>query len=154
MACTSACRHDASMSACKVDLRTSTIGCRHSLSWHETALRSCVFYFCQVMHRVSMRIWCDKSVASSLLSLPFSRRFDSVMPHAPLPRLQSQTLQPYLKAIRSTLDVSFRMVCCARVTAFVSQATLTLRNFASQVIERHNKPEVEARFASRRSSHR
>eukprot|EP00462_Mataza_sp_D1_P004078 CAMPEP_0175105342 /NCGR_PEP_ID=MMETSP0086_2-20121207/10388_1 /TAXON_ID=136419 /ORGANISM="Unknown Unknown, Strain D1" /LENGTH=169 /DNA_ID=CAMNT_0016381151 /DNA_START=5 /DNA_END=514 /DNA_ORIENTATION=- len=39
----------------------------------------------------------------------------------------AQTLAPYLKAIRSTLDVA-----------------LCLRNFASQVVERHNKPEVEA----------
>jgi actin related protein 2/3 complex subunit 4 len=39
----------------------------------------------------------------------------------------AQTLAPYLNAIRSTLDVA-----------------LCLRNFASQVVERHNKPEVEA----------
>jgi hypothetical protein len=43
-------------------------------------------------------------------------------------RVQSQALQPYLKAVRLTLD-----------------AALCLRNFASQVVERHNKPEVEAR---------
>jgi hypothetical protein len=42
--------------------------------------------------------------------------------------VQSQALQPYLKAVRLTLD-----------------AALCLRNFASQVVERHNKPEVEAR---------
>jgi len=41
----------------------------------------------------------------------------------------SQALQPYLKAVRLTLD-----------------AALCLRNFASQVVERHNKPEVEARM--------
>jgi len=40
------------------------------------------------------------------------------------------TLQPYLKAIRTTLE-----------------AALCLRNFASQVVERHNKPEVEARMS-------
>lgn len=39
----------------------------------------------------------------------------------------AQTLAPYLNAIRATLDVA-----------------LCLRNFASQVVERHNKPEVEA----------
>jgi len=39
------------------------------------------------------------------------------------------TLQPYLKAIRATLD-----------------AALCIRNFASQTVERHNKPEVEARM--------
>jgi len=38
-------------------------------------------------------------------------------------------LQPYLDAIRHTLN-----------------AALCLRNFASQVVERHNKPEVEARM--------
>jgi len=42
----------------------------------------------------------------------------------------SDTLNPYLKAIRATLD-----------------ASLCIRNFASQVIERHNKPEVEARMS-------
>ena len=43
----------------------------------------------------------------------------------------SNTLQGYLKAIRVTLD-----------------AALCIRNFASQVVERHNKPEVEARYAT------
>ncbi|MES1913311.1 MAG: Actin-related protein 2/3 complex subunit 4 [Cercozoa sp. M6MM] len=38
----------------------------------------------------------------------------------------SQTLAPYLNAIRRTLE-----------------AALCLRNFASQKVERHNKPEVE-----------
>lgn len=42
----------------------------------------------------------------------------------------SDTLNPYLKAIRGTLEP---MLC--------------IRNFASQVIERHNKPEVEARMS-------
>jgi len=41
----------------------------------------------------------------------------------------AQTLSTYLKAIRSSLD-----------------AALSIRNFASQVVERHNKPEVEARM--------
>jgi hypothetical protein len=40
----------------------------------------------------------------------------------------ANTLAPYLNCIRKTLE-----------------ATLCLRNFASQKIERHNKPEVEAR---------
>ena len=41
----------------------------------------------------------------------------------------ANTLQGYLKAIRVTLD-----------------AALCIRNFASQVVERHNKPEIEARY--------
>jgi len=40
----------------------------------------------------------------------------------------AQTLAPYLNAIRATLT-----------------AAMCLENFASQVVERHNKPEVEAR---------
>lgn len=40
---------------------------------------------------------------------------------------KAQTLKSYLEAVRVTLD-----------------AALCLRNFASQMIERHNKPEVEA----------
>lgn len=40
----------------------------------------------------------------------------------------SNTLRPYLAAVRSTLT-----------------AALTLEDFASQVVERHNKPEVEVR---------
>ncbi|KAL7753569.1 Arp complex subunit [Sorochytrium milnesiophthora] len=39
----------------------------------------------------------------------------------------SNTLRPYLTAVRSTLT-----------------AALCLENFASQVVERHNKPEIEA----------
>jgi actin related protein 2/3 complex subunit 4 len=41
----------------------------------------------------------------------------------------SKTLETYLNCIRETLT-----------------AVLCLRNFASQVVERHNKPEVEARM--------
>lgn len=41
---------------------------------------------------------------------------------------QANTLAPYLAAIRNSLD-----------------SALCLRNFPSQVIERHNKPEVELR---------
>ncbi|KAL3852395.1 hypothetical protein ACJMK2_016046 [Sinanodonta woodiana] len=40
----------------------------------------------------------------------------------------SATLKPYLNAIRATL-----------------QATMCLQNFDSQVVERHNKPEVEVK---------
>lgn len=40
----------------------------------------------------------------------------------------SATLQPYLKAVRHTLT-----------------AAMCLENFSSQVVERHNKPEVEVR---------
>ncbi|MEQ2211059.1 Actin- protein 2/3 complex subunit 4 [Xenoophorus captivus] len=39
---------------------------------------------------------------------------------------QTATLRPYLNAVRATL-----------------QAALCLENFSSQVVERHNKPEVE-----------
>lgn len=45
-----------------------------------------------------------------------------------LPR-QANTLAPYLTAIRHSLD-----------------SALCLRNFPSQVVERHNKPEVELRY--------
>jgi len=41
------------------------------------------------------------------------------------------TLRPYLNAVRSTLE-----------------ATMCLENFASQVVERHVKPEVEVRSSS------
>ena len=43
----------------------------------------------------------------------------------------SNTLRPYLTAVRATLT-----------------AALTLENFASQVVERHNKPEVEAAISA------
>jgi hypothetical protein len=43
---------------------------------------------------------------------------------------QSNTLRPYLAAVRSTLT-----------------AAMCLENFASQNVERHNKPEIEARFS-------
>ncbi|KAJ8788129.1 hypothetical protein J1605_005428 [Eschrichtius robustus] len=46
----------------------------------------------------------------------------------PLFFLQTATLRPYLSAVRATL-----------------QAALCLENFSSQVVERHNKPEVEVR---------
>ncbi|THH08080.1 hypothetical protein EW145_g2944 [Phellinidium pouzarii] len=42
----------------------------------------------------------------------------------------SNVLRPYLAAVRSTLT-----------------AALTLQDFSSQVVERHNKPEVEVRHA-------
>lgn len=44
---------------------------------------------------------------------------------------QTATLRPYLNAVRATL-----------------QAALCLENFSSQVVERHNKPEVEVRYAA------
>lgn len=43
--------------------------------------------------------------------------------------MQANTLAPYLTAIRHSLD-----------------SALCLRNFPSQVVERHNKPEVELRY--------
>ena len=45
---------------------------------------------------------------------------------------QATTLRPYLNAVRSSLT-----------------AALCLENFSSQVVERHNKPEVEARYGGR-----
>lgn len=47
--------------------------------------------------------------------------------------LQTATLRPYLNAVRATL-----------------QAALCLENFSSQVVERHNKPEVEVRYGGGR----
>lgn len=44
---------------------------------------------------------------------------------------QTATLRPYLNAVRATL-----------------QAALCLENFSSQVVERHNKPEVEVRWGT------
>ncbi|ROL50706.1 Myosin heavy chain, fast skeletal muscle [Anabarilius grahami] len=44
------------------------------------------------------------------------------------PNVATATLRPYLNAVRATL-----------------QAALCLENFSSQVVERHNKPEVEVR---------
>ncbi|KFR02286.1 Actin-related protein 2/3 complex subunit 4, partial [Nipponia nippon] len=44
------------------------------------------------------------------------------------------TLRPYLNAVRATL-----------------QAALCLENFSSQVVERHNKPEVEVRGLAARA---
>ncbi len=47
---------------------------------------------------------------------------------------QTATLRPYLNAVRDTL-----------------QAALCLENFSSQVVERHNKPEVEVRWVLHRN---
>ena len=52
-----------------------------------------------------------------------------------LTALQANTLRPYLNAVRSTLT-----------------AALCLENFASQQVERHNKPEVEMGYV-RHSAH-
>lgn len=51
-----------------------------------------------------------------------------LMCYLPPTPLQTATLRPYLNAVRATL-----------------QAALCLENFSSQVVERHNKPEVEVR---------
>ena len=51
-----------------------------------------------------------------------------IQPLVLLVTLQTATLRPYLNAVRATL-----------------QAALCLENFSSQVVERHNKPEVEVR---------
>lgn len=58
----------------------------------------------------------------TILLLPF---LPPSSPPFPGP-IQSNTLRPYLAAIRSTLT-----------------ASMCLEDFASQVVERHNKPEVE-----------
>lgn len=50
---------------------------------------------------------------------------------------QTATLRPYLNAVRATL-----------------QAALCLENFSSQVVERHNKPEVEVRYGGGGGVHR
>ena len=42
--------------------------------------------------------------------------------------LQASTLKPYLNAVRETLN-----------------AAICLQNFDSQMVERHNKPEVEVK---------
>lgn len=55
------------------------------------------------------------------LLLPHDHALDPADP------TQSNTLRPYLSAVRATLT-----------------AALTLENFSSQVVERHNKPEIEA----------
>ncbi|KAI3370138.1 hypothetical protein L3Q82_024924 [Scortum barcoo] len=57
---------------------------------------------------------------TSIATSAFSRRSSS--------REMTATLRPYLNAVRATL-----------------QAALCLENFSSQVVERHNKPEVEVR---------
>ncbi|XP_023392672.1 actin-related protein 2/3 complex subunit 4 isoform X1 [Pteropus medius] len=48
--------------------------------------------------------------------------------HVTTTAIKTATLRPYLSAVRATL-----------------QAALCLENFSSQVVERHNKPEVEVR---------
>ncbi|KAJ3346468.1 Actin- protein 2/3 complex subunit 4 [Entophlyctis luteolus] len=48
-------------------------------------------------------------------------------PVARPPAVQANTLRPYLTAVRATLT-----------------AAMCLENFSSQVVERHNKPEIEA----------
>ena len=63
---------------------------------------------------------------------PLSRVF-SLLASTPTPHLsafpvQATTLRPYLNCIKATL-----------------QAAMCLRDFPSQVVERHNKPEVEVR---------
>ncbi|CAO2606140.1 Actin-related protein 2/3 complex subunit 4 [Lemmus lemmus] len=61
------------------------------------------------------------AVSLTSLSIPFSREPPRCGSH-------TATLRPYLSAVRATL-----------------QAALCLENFSSQVVERHNKPEVEVR---------
>ncbi|XP_014306837.1 actin-related protein 2/3 complex subunit 4 isoform X2 [Myotis lucifugus] len=63
-----------------------------------------------------------KGQASRAGPLPYFR-----FPAQPAPAMTA-TLRPYLSAVRATL-----------------QAALCLENFSSQVVERHNKPEVEVR---------
>ncbi|KAK5612069.1 Actin- protein 2/3 complex subunit 4 [Crenichthys baileyi] len=65
----------------------------------------------------------------SLASLP-GKQFPLLvfLTHRSIDTTPTATLRPYLNAVRATL-----------------QAALCLENFSSQVVERHNKPEVEVR---------
>ncbi|XP_070246730.1 actin-related protein 2/3 complex subunit 4 isoform X1 [Myotis yumanensis] len=64
---------------------------------------------------------------STLLSAP-GRQNGSLLRSSAQEIRMTATLRPYLSAVRATL-----------------QAALCLENFSSQVVERHNKPEVEVR---------
>ncbi|KAE8260416.1 hypothetical protein A4X13_0g357 [Tilletia indica] len=70
-----------------------------------------------------------RTLLSSCGALETSRfsHFTTEQQH-PSSEIMSNTLRPYLSCVRSTLT-----------------AAMTLENFGSQVVERHNKPEVEAR---------
>lgn len=73
-----------------------------------------------------MLLWCLSENSEWNLSMKFRWMRCSLfccLPH------QTATLRPYLNAVRATL-----------------QAALCLENFSSQVVERHNKPEVEVRW--------
>lgn len=54
--------------------------------------------------------------------------FDNSLIEPPFTFFQSATLKPYLNAVRHTLT-----------------AAMCLENFSSQIVERHNKPEVEVK---------
>ena len=54
--------------------------------------------------------------------------FVEILPKLVIFQFQSATLKPYLNAVRHTLT-----------------AAMCLESFSSQVVERHNKPEVEVR---------
>lgn len=60
------------------------------------------------------------------MTFGFFNNFTSYLPLIRL--LQSGTLKPYLAAVRRTLT-----------------AAMCLENFSSQIVEKHNKPEVEVR---------
>ena len=62
------------------------------------------------------------------LSRVFSLPASTPTPHLNVFPVQATTLRPYLNCIKATL-----------------QAAMCLRDFPSQVVERHNKPEVEVR---------
>lgn len=86
------------------------------------------------LFEVSQMVRADSSAFSCrMLSLCASTKWCfSPVPSECVP--QANTLRPYLNAIRGTLD-----------------AALCLRNFPSQTVERHNKPEIETRWGQSHS---
>lgn len=86
-------------------------------------MRACVDVRVGVLRALSRGLLLSASEARA--ALPVTPPADSARRRL---RPQAQTLKPYLTAIRSSLT-----------------AAICLRNFASQSVERHNKPEVEAR---------
>ena len=66
----------------------------------------------------------EGGACQALLGNPKKKRAEHVL--SALSQGSSSALRPYLDAIKETLN-----------------AALCLQNFASQIVERHNKPEVE-----------
>ncbi|KAG8557231.1 hypothetical protein GDO81_018370 [Engystomops pustulosus] len=88
--------------------------------------------YCSVLCRFSILLsgWLFQQIRvqdfRSILHI-YDKRI-SYSPYYCLFSFQSATLRPYLNTVRATL-----------------QAAMCLENFSSQVVERHNKPEVEVR---------